>query len=212
MTTPSREEVTELLGDWSNGDQEALNKLIPLVYQELHRLASRYLRRERVDHTLQTTALVHEAYLRLVDENNGNWRNRVHFFAVASQLMRHILVDYARRHNAAKRGGDCAKVSFDEGMVVSGGRSADLTALDEALNSLAAIDPEQSRVVELRVFGGLTVEETAEALGISTRTVKREWSMAKAWLHRLLRNDQPLLTPVTPRCDRASRRKEEPSI
>ena len=187
MTTSSPKDVTELLGDWSNGDQEALNKLIPLVYQELHRLASRYLRRERVDHTLQTTALVHEAYLRLVDENNGSWGNRVHFFAVASQLMRHILVDYARRHNAAKRGGEYAKVSFDEGLVVSEGSSADLTALDEALNSLAAIDPEQSRVVELRVFGGLTVEETAEALGISPRTVKREWSAAKAWLHRLLR-------------------------
>lgn len=184
MTAPASKDVTELLADWSKGDREALNKLIPLVYNELHRLASRYLRRERPDHTLQTTALVHEAYLRLVHEKNVNWQSRVQFFAVASQLMRHILVDYARGHNAAKRGGDYAKVSFDEAMIVSEEKSADLMALDEALNSLAAIDPEQSRVVELRVFGGLTVEETAEALGVSPRTVKREWSMAKAWLHR----------------------------
>jgi RNA polymerase sigma-70 factor, ECF subfamily len=189
MTTPSPKDVTELLVDWSKGDQEALNKLIPLVYDELHRLASRYLRRERPDHTLQTTALVHEAYLRLVNEKNGNWQNRVQFFAVASQLMRHILVDYARGHNAAKRGGDYVKISFDEAMIVSEGKSGDLMALDEALNSLAAIDPEQSRVVELRVFGGLTVEEAAEALGVSPRTVKREWSMAKAWLHRQIRKE-----------------------
>jgi RNA polymerase sigma-70 factor (ECF subfamily) len=187
MTAPASKDVTELLADWSKGDREALNKLIPLVYDELHRLASRYLRRERPDHTLQTTALVHEAYLRLVNEKNGNWQNRVHFFAVASQLMRHILVDYARGHNAAKRGGDYAKVSFDEAMIVSEEKSADLMALDEALSNLAAIDPEQSRVVELRVFGGLTVEETAEALGVSPRTVKREWSMAKAWLHQQIR-------------------------
>jgi RNA polymerase sigma factor (TIGR02999 family) len=184
MTNSSPKDLTELLVDWRRGDQEALNKLIPLVYGELHRLASRYLRRERPDHTLQTTALVHEAYLRLVDENNENWRNRVQFFAVASQLMRHILVDYARSHNAAKRGGNNVKISFDEAMIVSERRSWGLMALDEALNSLAAIDPAQSRVVELRVFGGLTVEETAEALGVSPRTVKREWSMAKAWLHR----------------------------
>ena len=189
MTTPAPKDVTELLVDWSNGDQQALNKLIPLVYDELHRLASRYLRRERPDHTLQTTALVHEAYIRLVREKNGNWQNRVHFFAVASQLMRHILVDYARSHNASKRGGDYARLSFDERLIVSKEKSADLMALDEALNCLAAIDPQQSRVVELRVFGGLTVEETAEALGLSPRTVKREWSMAKAWLHRQIRKE-----------------------
>jgi RNA polymerase sigma factor (TIGR02999 family) len=189
MTTPAATDVTELLIDWSNGDQEALNKLIPLVYDELHRLASRYLRRERPNHTLQTTALVHEAYVRLVDENNANWRNRVQFFAVASQLMRHILVDYARRRIAAKRGGDYARLSFDEQMIVSKEKSADLMALDEALNGLAAIDPQQSRIVELRIFGGLTVEETAEALGISPTTVKREWSMAKAWLHRQIKKD-----------------------
>ena len=189
MTTPSPKDVTELLVDWSNGDKEALNELIPLVYNELRRLASRYLRHERPDHTLQTTALVHEAYLRLVNEKNGNWQNRVQFFAVASQLMRHILVDYARSHNAVKRGGDYARLSFDEEMIVSEEKSADLMALDEALSSLAGIDPQQSRVVELRVFGGLTVEETAESLGVSPRTVKREWSMARAWLHRQIKKE-----------------------
>jgi RNA polymerase sigma factor (TIGR02999 family) len=194
MTTLSAEEVTELLVDWRNGDQEALNNLIPLVYDELHRLARRYLRRERPNHTLQTTALVHEAYLRLVDENDGNWRNRAQFFAVASQLMRHILVDYARGHNAGKRGGNYKKVSFYEEMLVSGDKGPDLMALDEALNSLATIDLEQSRVVELRVFGGLTVEETAEVLGVSPRTVKREWSMARAWLHRQINEQRN--TPV----------------
>jgi RNA polymerase sigma-70 factor, ECF subfamily len=189
MTTHSPQDITELLVDWSKGDREALNRLTPLVYDELHRLASRYLRHERANHTLQTTALIHEAYLRLVNQRNPNWQSRVQFFAVASRLMRHILVDYARGHNAAKRGGDYAKVSFDEAMIVSEEKSADLMALDEALSNLAAIDPEQSRVVELRVFGGLTVEETAEALGVSPRTVKREWSMAKAWLHRQLRKE-----------------------
>jgi RNA polymerase sigma factor (TIGR02999 family) len=182
-------DVTELLADWIKGDHEALNKLIPLVYDELHRLASRYLRRERHNHTLQTTALVHEAYLRLVHEKNANCKNRLQFFAVASQLMRHILVDYARSHNAAKRGGGCGSISLDEALIGSTDKSADLMALDEALNKLAAIDPEQSRVVELRIFGGLTVEETAEALGVSPRTVKREWSTAKAWLHRQIRKE-----------------------
>jgi RNA polymerase sigma factor (TIGR02999 family) len=188
MTTPSRQDVTDLLIDWSKGDQEALNKLMPLVYDELHRLASRYLRHERSGHTLQTTALVHEAYLKLVDQRNANWQNRVQFFAAAAQVMRHVLVDYARRHRASKRGGDYCRLSLDEARISSEKKDADLLALNEALNSLAAIDPEQSRVVELRVFGGLTVEETAEALGISPRTVKREWSMAKAWLHKQIRN------------------------
>lgn len=188
MTTHSPpQDITELLVDWSKGDREALNKLTPLVYGELHRLASRYLRHERANHTLQTTALVHEAYLRLVDQRNANWQNQVQFFAVAAQLMRRILVDYARSHGAAKRGGGYAKLSLDEAMIVSKEKIEDLMAVDEALNSLAAIDLQQSRVVELRVFGGLTVEETAEVLGVSPRTVKREWSMAKAWLHRQLR-------------------------
>jgi len=188
MTTPSRKDVTDLLIDWSKGDQEALNKLMPLVYDELHRLASRYLRHERPGHTLQTTALVHEAYLKLVDERNANWQNRVHFFAAAAQVMRHVLVDYARSRRASKRGGDYCRLSLVEARISSEEKDADLLALNDALNNLAAIDPQQSRVVELRVFAGLTVEETAEALGISPRTVKREWSMAKAWLHKQIRN------------------------
>lgn len=184
MTTLSQTGVTELLADWSEGDQEALNKLIPLVYDELHKLASRYLRRERPDHTLQTTAVVHEAYLKLVNQRDANFENRLHFFAVAAQIMRRILVDYARRHHASKRGGDLYKLSLDEALVTSEEKGADLLALDEALERLAAIDERQSRVVELRVFAGLTLEETAQALNISPSTVRREWSMAKAWLHK----------------------------
>jgi len=184
VTILSQTGVTELLTDWSKGDQEALNKLIPLVYDELHKLASRYLRRERPDHTLQTTALVHEAYLKLVDQKDANWQNRVQFFAVAAQLIRRILVDYARRHRASKRGGSYYKVTLDEGLVSSGERDAELFALDEALDRLATFDPQQSRVVELLVFAGLTLEEAAQALNISPRTVRREWSMAKAWLHK----------------------------
>ncbi|MFI5246933.1 MAG: sigma-70 family RNA polymerase sigma factor [Nitrospirales bacterium] len=181
---PSIPNVTELLVGWSQGDQGALDQLLPLVYGELRRLARRSLRHERPNHTLQTTALVHEAYLRLVDQKSANWRNQVQFFAVASQLMRRILVDYARNHDAARRGGGGEKLVLDEAMIVSREKSVDLKALDESLKSLAALDPHQGRVVELRVFGGLTVEETAEVLGVSPRTVKREWSMAKAWLHR----------------------------
>ena len=184
MTTLSQIGVTELLVDWSKGDQEALNKLIPLVYDELHKLASRYLRRERPDHTLQTTALVHEAYLKLVDQRDANWQNRVQFFAVAAQLMRRILVDYARRHRASKRGGSYYKVTLDEALVSSGEKDGEVLALDEVLDRLAVIDPRQSRVAELRIFGGLTLEETAQALDISPRTVRREWSMAKAWLRK----------------------------
>jgi RNA polymerase sigma factor (TIGR02999 family) len=189
MAIPSRTNVTGLLVDWSKGDQEALNKLMPLVYDELRRLASRYLRHERPGHTLQTTALVHEAYLKLVDQKDANFQNRVQFFAVAAQVMRHILVDYARSRRAFKRGGDYCRLSLDEAVLSSEEKDADLLTLHEALNSLAAIDPQQSRVVELRVFGGLTVKETAESLEISPRTVKREWSMAKAWLHRQIRNN-----------------------
>jgi len=174
MATPSRKNVTDLLLDLSRGDQDALNKLMPLVYDELRRLARRYLRHERPGHTLQTTALVHEAYLKLVDQKNANLQNRVQFFAVAAQVMRHILVDYARSRRAFKRGGNYCRLSLDEAALSSEEKDADLLTLNEALNSLAAIDPQQSRVVELRVFGGLTVEETAEALGVSPRTVKRE--------------------------------------
>lgn len=176
--------VTELLVDWSNGDQEALNKLIPLVYDELRKLASRFLRRERSDHTLQTTALVHEAYLKLVDQKDATWQNRAQFFAVASQVMRRILVDYARRHLASKRGGGYYKLTLDEGLVSSGEKDIELLALDQALDRLEAIDLRQSRVAELRIFGGLSLEETAHALDISPRTVRREWSMAKAWLRK----------------------------
>ncbi len=191
MTTISQTGVTDLLVHWSEGDQEALNKLIPLVYDELHKLASRYLRRERRDHTLQTTAVVHEAYLKLVNQRDANFENRLHFFAVAAQIMRRILVDYARRHHASKRGGDLYKLSLDEALVTSEEKDADLLALDEALERLAAIDPRQGRVVELRVFAGLTLEETAQALNISRSTVRREWSMAKAWLHRQIKNNDP---------------------
>ena len=188
MATASGKGVTDLLIDWGKGDQAALNQLMPLVYDELRRIGSRYLRHERPGHTLQTTALVHEAYLKLVDQKNNNFQNRVQFFAVAAQVMRHILVDFARSRRAFKRGGDYCRLSLDEAALSSEERDPDLLTLSEALNSLAEIDPQQSRVVELRVFGGLTVEETAEALGISPRTVKREWSMAKAWLHKQMKD------------------------
>ena len=188
MATPSRKDVTGLLIDWGKGDQGAFNDLMPLVYDELRRLASRHLRHERRGHTLQTTALVHEAYLKLVDQKNANLQNRVQFYAVAAQVMRHILVDYARSRRAFKRGGDYCRVSLDQAALSSEERDPDLLTLNEVLNNLAAIDPQQSRVVELRVFGGLTVEETAEALGVSPRTVKREWSMAKAWLHKQMKD------------------------
>ena len=176
--------VTQLLIGWSKGDKEALDTLVPLVYDELRRQASRYLRRERVGHTLQTTALIHEAYLRLIDQKNVHWQNRAHFFGIAAQLMRRILVDHARTKKRAKRGGSNIRVSFDEANVMVQGQDLDIVALDEALERLAEIDEQQSRIVELRFFSGLTVEETAEVLGISPATVKRDWSMAKAWLHR----------------------------
>ncbi len=188
MGTASEKDVTDLLIDLSRGDQNALNQLMPLVYDELRRLASRYLRHERRGHTLQTTALVHEAYLKLVEQKHASWENRIQFFAAAAQVMRHILVDYARSRRAFKRGGDFCRLSLDEAVLSSEEKDADLLTLNEALNSLAAIDTQQSRVVELRVFGGLTVEETAEALGVSPRTVKREWSMAKAWLHKQMKD------------------------
>ena len=182
--TPSPSKVTQLLHDWSDGDREALDKLIPIVYEELRRQAARYLRRERPGHTLQTTALIHEAYLRLIDQKNVRWQNRAHFFAIAAQLMRRILVDHARGRQAAKRGGSDIKLPLEEAMIGSEGRGVDLVALDEALERLASIDPQQSRVVELKFFSGLSVEETAEVLGVSQRTVKRDWNVAKAWLRR----------------------------
>jgi len=187
VTTPTSGEVTRILQDWGKGDQQALDRLMPLVYAELRSLARRYLRRERSDHTLQATALVHEAYLRLVDQSGVTWQNRAHFFGVAAQAMRRILVDHARRHHAAKRGGPAFKVSLDDVMIAATERSDDLLALDDALTRLAELDPRQGRIVELRLFSGLTVEETADALGISPATVKREWTSAKAWLTREVR-------------------------
>ena|SRR5438128_10145949 len=184
----SPQEVTQLLLDWSNGDQSALDHLMPLVYEELHRLAHHYMRREPAGHTLQTSALVNEAYLRLIRQRDVQWQNRAQFFAIAARLMRRILVDHARTQKYAKRGGGALKVSLDQAAVVSQERAAELVALDDALQSLALIDPRRSNVVELRYFGGLSVEETAEVLRISPKTVRRDWNMAKAWLHRALMN------------------------
>jgi RNA polymerase sigma factor (TIGR02999 family) len=185
MATPPHG-VTGLLQAWSGGDAAALEQLVPIVYEELHRQAQRYLQREVPGHTLQTTALVHEAYLRLVGQREVGWQNRAQFFGVAAQLMRRILVDYARRHHAAKRGGSAIQVPFEEDAVAAAESGVDLVALDDALTRLAGIDPQQARVVELRYFTGLGIEETAEALGISPATVKREWAMARAWLKREL--------------------------
>ena len=182
--------VTQLLLGWGQGDKEALDRLVPIVYDELRRQAARYLRRERVGHTLQTTALIHEAYLRLVDQKNVHWQNRAHFFGIAAQLMRRILVDHARTKKRAKRGGSDVRVSLGDVQAVVKGKDLDVVALDEALDRLSEIDEQQSKIVELRFFSGLTVEETAEVLGISTATVKRDWSMARAWLHREISNDE----------------------
>jgi RNA polymerase sigma factor (TIGR02999 family) len=190
MTTPSSHEVTQLLVAWSDGDQAALEQLTPLVYRELHRLAKGYLHRERPGHVLQTTALINEAYLRLIDWKDAHWQNRAHFFGVAAKLMRRILVDFARARHQDKRGGAACQVSLDEAAAVSVERVAEFIALDEALERLAAIDPRRSRMVELRFFGGLSEEETAEALKISPRTVRREWSLARAWLRRELRQGE----------------------
>jgi RNA polymerase sigma factor (TIGR02999 family) len=184
ISSPAREDVTRMLVDWSGGDREAPARLMPLVYEELRGLARQYLQRERPDHTLQATGLVHEAYLRLVDQSTTTWQNRAHFFGVAAQIMRRILVDYARSHRTEKRGGGWDKLAFDEALAPSAERSIDLVALDDALKDLLALDPRQSQIVELRFFGGLTNEEIGEVLEISPRTVKREWRMAKAWLRR----------------------------
>lgn len=180
-----REQATQLLIEWSRGDSDAAGRLIPLVYDELRQLARSYLQRERSDHTLQATGLVHEAYLRLVDQTVTTWQNRAHFLAVAAQVTRRILVDHARRHRAEKRGGGGEKLAYDdEEVTAAAARSFNLIALDDALQDLARFDARQSRVVELRFFGGLTTEEIGEALEISPRTVKREWRMARAWLRR----------------------------
>ena len=184
-------DVTQLLTDWSQGNQAALEELMPLVYQDLHQRARNYLRRERADHTLQPTALIHEAYLRLVNDSLPEWNGRVHFFAVASRVMRQILVDHARRHRAGKRGSGVADVSLDDALVPARSESADLLALDDALAKLAAFDERKCRVVEMRYFGGCTVEETAQALGIAGITVMREMRLAEAWLRRAMRGEDP---------------------
>ena len=192
MTTPSstRQEVTQLLGAWSGGDEGALEKLFPLEQPELHRLAHRYMSRERAGHTLQTTAILNEAYLRLVENTQPPWQNRTHFVAATAQLMRRVMVDHARERQSLKRGGGALRVTLDEAAWVTETRSAELLALDEALESLAAQDPRKNQIVELRYFGGLTVAETAEFLKLSPRTVEREWTMAKAWLCRALTEEE----------------------
>jgi RNA polymerase sigma-70 factor (ECF subfamily) len=185
----SSPDVTALLLSWSGGEQSAADRLIPAVYEELHRQAARAMRREGHEHTLQTTALVHEAYLRLVDQQRVEWRNRAHFFGIAAEVMRRVLVDHARARDAAKRGGGVQRITLSEALGVSsdgGGGDADVLALHEALERLALLDPGQARLVELRYFDGLTIEESAETLGVSPATVKREWALARAWLRREL--------------------------
>lgn len=186
MPASPQDQVTELLARWSEGDSAAIEKLTPLIYDELRRLAHKHLKREREGHTLQTTALVHEAYVRLVEQTNVHWQNRAHFFAVSAQVMRHILVDYARKSGSAKRGGDAQRVTLDEGAMISGERASELVALDEALNSLAEIHPRRSKVVELRYFGGMNNKEAAAVLKISEASIERDWRFAKAWLYREL--------------------------
>lgn len=184
--TVSAQEVTQLLVAWRDGDQEALDKLMPLVYDELRRIASRYMKRERAGHTLQTTALVNEAYLRMVGHQNVDWQNRAHFFGVAASVMRHLLVDRARANGRVRRGANPQQVTLDEGAVVSEQKGEELLALDEALTKLNEIDERKVKIVELRYFSGLSAEETAEVLGVSEITIKREWLKAKAWLYREL--------------------------
>jgi RNA polymerase sigma factor (TIGR02999 family) len=177
-------QVTKLLQGWRGGDREDLEALLPLVYDELRRLAHHYLRNERPDHTLQSTALVHEAYFRLVGQELPQWESRAHFFAIAAQLMRQILVDYARRRRTSKRGSGVCRLTLDDAAALPRRKDVDVVALDDALNTLAEVDPRQSRVVELRFFAGLSLEETSEVMGIATATVQRDWTAARAWLHR----------------------------
>ena len=179
--TASPHEVTQLLIEWTNGSPAARDELMPLVYEELRRLAHRHMRGERPGHTLQTSALVHEAFMRLVDQRNVHWQSRAHFFAIAAQMMRRVLVDYARNRGYAKRGGNARQISLNE-TIVSEGRTAEVVALDDALQGLAKLDQRKSQIVELRFFGGLSIEETAEVLGVSPGTVMRDWTLAKAWL------------------------------
>ncbi len=186
MTSHSSKQITRLLAEWERGDPDALDALTPAVYGELHRIAHRYMRRERPDHTLQTSALINEAYIRLIDQREAHWQNRAHFFAIASKLMRRVLVDHARAKRYAKRGGNPVQVSLDEEMATSENQGPDLVALDDALKDLEAMDPRKSRIVEMRFFGGVSLEEAAEAMAISVPTVEREWRFARAWLRRAI--------------------------
>jgi RNA polymerase sigma factor (TIGR02999 family) len=190
--TSSTHQVTHLLRAWGEGEQSALDKLVPLVYQEMHRLAQVYMSRERSGHVLQTTALVNEAYIRLVDTTKASWQNRAHFFAICANVMRRILVEWARSRQALKRGGAAVPLELVESLVVADEPGQDLVALDDALKDLSALDPRKGKVVELRFFGGLSVEETAEALKISCETVMRDWKFAKSWLRRELAREKPV--------------------
>ena len=186
MPTPSPQEVTQLLADWGKGDRSALDKLLPLVHSELRRIAQRQMSQERPGHTLQATALVNEAYLKLAGQQKFEWQNRAHFFAVCAQVMRHILIDHARAHGREKRGGGAIQVSLNDALVVAEDQAAHFLALDEALRVLERLDPQKGKIVELRYFGGLSIEEAAEVLNVSPRTVRREWQHAKAWLYRMM--------------------------
>jgi len=185
---PLPPDVTQLLLAWSNGDEAARDQLVPLVYEELHRLAHQYMNRERPGHTLQTSALVNEAFVRLVDQRNVHWQNRAHFFGIAAQMMRRVLVDYARNRQAEKRGGNAVLITLNEELIVSDEQNDEVVALDEALNRLAKFDERKCKIVDLRFFAGLSIEETADVLGISPGTIMREWSLAKAWLRKEIKN------------------------
>lgn len=189
MSNETPNEITQMLVELTDGNQDVVNRILPHIYDELRRLAGSYLRKERADHTLQPTALVHEAYMKLIDQRQVKWQNRAHFFGIAAQVMRRILMDHARKHLANKRGGNAEVLPLeDEILVVSHDKSAELVALDDALNQLNEVDPQKARVVELRYFGGLSIEETAEVMGVSVPTVNRHWRMAKAWLYSELSN------------------------
>ncbi len=190
MTEPDRAAITHLLREWAGGDQKAADRLVPMLYGELRALAGSYLRQERREHTLQATALVHEAWVRLVESNGIEWHDRGHFVGVAARVMRRVLVDHARRRGAAKRGGDAVRVTLAEAAEFAGVRPPDVVALDEALREFEALDPDKARIVELRFFGGLSIEETAAHLGLSTATVNRHWRRARNWLYRRLRQEE----------------------
>jgi len=200
MTTPSTHDVTQLLVAWGHGDEKARDDLMPLVYDELHRLAHRYMRKERPGGTLQTSALVHEAYLRLIDQKHVQWQNRAHFFAIAAQMMRRILVDYARGRRNQKRGGDLVRITLDEAALISPDRIAGVVALDEALEGLAKLDPRKGQIVEMRFFAGLSIDEVAEILSVSPGTVMRDWTLAKAWLRREMTGEENLI-PAEEGCE-----------